>query len=244
MFEEALKSPAADLDKLLSHIGKSINDEAATSSNNGRLREKALEMVTQIKAHADLSRRQMLEPLLPRAQIEDARRNAEAAAIDMQRLEAAIDILTARAEDLVNREDAVRKGQRYLRAQSQRDAVAKLIRDRFPELHSEYMAMIESIMESNAEVDLVNSDLPDEMPPLDRPEGFARGFHDHGTYQTPVSLRTFRITQSMLPSLAEVDAIAWPKVRIYKVGVVSDGKGFSQPSVKSLWDASVRRPRR
>ena len=236
MFEEAVKSPAAELDNLLSRIGKSINNEAATSASNALLREQALQMVTRIKEHAETSRQQMLEPLLPREQIEDARRNAEAAAIDTQRLEAAIAILTTRAEDLLQRERATKKSQRYLRAQSQRDAVAKLIRDRFPELHSEYLAMIESIMESNAEVDLVNSDLPDDMPPLDRPEGFARGFHDHGTYQTPVSLRTFRITQSMLPSLAEVDVIAWPKVRIYEVGVLSAGKGFSQPSVKSLWN--------
>lgn len=236
MLEEAVRSPAADLDNLLSRIGKSINNEAATSASNALLREQALQIVTRIKEYAETSRQQMLEPLLPREQIEDARRNAEAAAIDTQRLEAAIAILTARAEDLLQREDATKKSQRYLRAQSQRDAVAKLIRDRFPELHSEYLAMIESIMESNAEVDLVNSDLPDDMPPLDRPEGFARGFHDHGTYQTPVSLRTFRITQSMLPSLAEVDAIAWPTVRIYEGGVVSEGKGFSQPSVKSLWN--------
>ena len=236
MLEEAVKNPAADLDNLLSRIGKSINNEAATSANNALLREQALQIVTRIKEYAETSRQQMLEPLLPREQIEDARRNAEAAAIDTQRLEAAIAILTTRAEDLLQRERATKKSQRYLRAQSQRDAVAKLIRDRFPELHSEYLAMIESIMESNAEVDLVNSDLPDDMPPLDRPEGFARGFHDHGTYQTPVSLRTFRITQSMLPSLAEVDVIAWPKVRIYEVGVLSAGKGFSQPSVKSLWN--------
>lgn len=236
MLEEAVKNPAADLDKLLSRIGKSINNEAATSASDALLREQALQMVTRIKEHAETSRQEMLEPLLPREQIEDARRNAEVAAIDTQRLEAAIAILTTRAEDLVQRELAVKKTQRYLKAQSQRDAVAKLIKDQFPDIHSKYMAMIESIMESNAEVDLVNSDLPDDMPPLDRPEGFARGFHDHGTYQTPVSLRTFRITQSMLPSLAEVDAIAWPKVRIYEVGVVSDGKGFSQPTVKSLWD--------
>lgn len=235
-----LENPAADLDSLLSRIGKSINNEAATSANTARLREQALQMVKKIKAHENVSRQQMLEPLLPRAQIEDAKRNAEAAAIDTQRLEAAINLLTVRAADLVERERAAKKTQRYARAQEERNEVAKLIKDRFPAIHAEYLAMIEKIMRSNADIDAVNADLPGDMPTLQRPEGAARGFHDSGSYQTPASLRTFRITQSVLPSPISADAIGWPKVRIYEVGILDAGKGFSQPNVKSLWEKSKR----
>ncbi len=235
-----LENPAADLDSLLSRIGKSINNEAATSANTAGLREQALQMVEKIKAHENVSWQQMLEPLLPRAQIEDAKRNAEAAAIDTQRLEAAIELLTVRAADLVERERASKIAQRYARAQEQRNEVAKEIKDCFPTLQAQCLALIEKIMRSNAEIDAVNADLPDGMPALQRPEGAARGFHDSGSYQTPASLRAFRITQSVLPSLTSADAIGWPKVRLYQVGMVDAGKGFSQPNVKSLWEKSKR----
>ena len=56
MLEEAVKNPAADLDNLLSRIGKSINNEAATSANNALLLEQALLMVSRIKEHAEVLR--------------------------------------------------------------------------------------------------------------------------------------------------------------------------------------------
>jgi len=235
-----LENPAADLDNLLSRIGKSVNNDAATSANTARLREEATQMVAKIKAHADMSRARMLEPLLPRAQIEDAKRNAEAAAVDSQRLEAAIELLSARAADLKARELSCKKLRLYHNAQEHRDKIASQIKDRFPAIQAEYLAMIESIMQSNAEVDEVNADLPEGMPALERPEGVARGFYDHGSYETPVSFRTFRITQSLLPSADGPEDAAWPPVPDYLTGVQQRQKGFSQANVRALWGR--RRP--
>ncbi|WP_323771237.1 hypothetical protein [Antarctobacter sp.] len=88
-------NPANDLDDLLSSIGECVGNDAASSADNGRLRKEAETMIAKAKAHADQSRGLMLDPLLPRAQIEDARRASEATALDCQRLEAAIGLLDA-----------------------------------------------------------------------------------------------------------------------------------------------------
>ncbi len=235
MTTTSLDTPAQELDGLLSRIGKSIASEVASSADTARLREQAMQMATKINAHAEESRKKMLEPLLPRAQIDDAKRNAEGAAIDSQRLETAIELLLAREDDLLKREHSLKKFQRYQIAKEQRDRVSASITDRFPAIAAEYLKMIESIMESNDAVDRVNLDLPEGEQPLERPEGHARGFHDNGGYQTDASYRAFRITQSILPSPHSPDCITWPTVPDYQTAVVRRSKGFTQSDVRTFW---------
>ncbi|MEX3316650.1 hypothetical protein [Sulfitobacter sp. PS-8MA] len=238
MTTSTLDNPSKSLDNLLSRIGKSLNNAAATSSATARLREEAMKMVKKIDEHAEASRDQMLDPLLPRAQIEEAKRNAEAASVDSQRLKAAIELLQSRAEELLNSESAAKAARRYQAAQEQRDKVSAMIADRYPALSSELVTLIEEIMKANAMVDRVNSDLPEGSPPLNRPEGHARGFHDHGSYDVPVSLRTFRITQSMLPSMEAESRTVWPLARDYEYHVLERGKVFSQKQVQGMFNRS------
>lgn len=238
MTTSTLDNPSKSLDNLLSRIGKSLNNASATSSATDRLREEAVKMVKKIDEHAEASRKQMLDPLLPRAQIEEAKRNAEAAAVDRQRLQTAIDLLQSRAEELLNSESAAKAARRYQAAQAQRDKVAAMIADRYPALISELATLIEEIMKSNAMVDRVNSDLPEGSPPLNRPEGHARGFHDHGSYDLPISIRTFRITQSMLPGIEAESRTVWPPVRDYEYHVLERGKVFSQKQVRTMFNRS------
>ena len=113
-----------------------------------------------------------------------------------------------------------------------------MIADRYPALISELATLIEEIMKSNAMVDRVNSDLPEGSPPLNRPEGHARGFHDHGSYDLPISIRTFRITQSMLPGIEAESRTVWPPVRDYEYHVLERGKVFSQKQVRTMFNRS------
>lgn len=236
MMSSAIPAQAADQEgpilalfrkwKQLRAINESVSDEHVD-----RVVEELHAIETQIIAHAEQSRKQMLNPLLPRSEIELAKRTAEAAAIDSQRLEAALGMLNSRADDLLRVEQAAKRLQRYRDAKARRDKAAASISDRFPALHAEYLAMIQEIMVCNAMVDDVNSDLPDEMQPLERPEGLARGFHDHGGYETVASFRTLRITQTMLPSVEASDSISWPPVPSYQNFVQQQQKGFSQPQI-------------
>lgn len=226
------------LDDLLSRIGECLADDALTSSGADTLKDEATQLMGTIQEQAEQSRKRLLEPLLLRPQIDEAKQRADAAEVDCQRLAAAIEVLGDRVSDLLDIECEARKLDRFLTIQESRDQAADLIKERFPKIHADLMSMIETIMESNLEVDNVNLDLPEGKSTLERSEGVARGFTDIGSYQTPRSVKTFRITQLVLPCAKDPSAVAWPERLFYDRDILQTEKGFSHSLIAGRWKKS------
>lgn len=236
MENQAMTKPLAErLDRLLAEVANVLPDAGADSGTLHEHLEAAEALRPEIETAATLDRAGLLDPATTREDIEAARRQAENAALDLERLDNAISQLGERFIEARAAEREAEKKAAYDTAEALRDVVAKRIKREYPALQSGLIALCEAILQANLAVDRVNEDLPAGAEPLHRPEGQVRGFHDRGSYDLPVSTSTFRIIQAQLPDLAATDRATWPPVLSWENHARRPGKTFTIQEVMSHW---------
>ena len=220
--EILLKARAALSDKL------SLPDLAS-------MRVRLQKAADQSRAWADHLSQRVLSPLMTRQEITTAKKQAEDAEFDAQRIAAALALVSEAEDEELEKENQADRQAHYREVVQERDMLASEITVVWPNIAKRVTELCERIMHSNARIEAVNRNgLPVDEKPLQTAEAKARGFHDANGIKVPSSLSSFRITQSLVPGL-EPDKPAWPPVDNYKTRIQQAGKVFDQKTVDSMW---------
>ena len=187
------------------------------------------------KAWADHLAQRVLSPLLTRQEITKTRKEAESAEFDAQRLASALQLVSEAEDAEDEKERQAELAERFRKVMQERDKLASEISIVWPNITERVLVLCERIMRSNAQIEALNRDgLPAGEKPLETAEAKARGFHDENGVDVPSSLSSFRITQSIFPSL-DPGKLAWPPIENYQVKVRQIGKVFEQRAVERMW---------
>lgn len=195
------------------------------------VKAKAETLLKLAKDEAEAKVKSAIDPLATRAELSEAKRQAELASQDVDRLQYASDQLSKKAFEILEAEKKENQLSQYKNAASVRDFVAIQIAEKYPVIAEELVRLLTDIAHANSLCDAANNNLPEGFDPLQRPEGKARGFHDHGSYSKPISGQTFRLTQTILPTLEETTRAAWPPKT--KEGEVQRDKIYSAAEVQN-----------
>lgn len=192
-------------------------------------------LIPAAEAEAKRLREHVKSPLLERAEINQAVAAAQSAELDAERLRRGQDLISERLATAKSAEAQAKRKDDYMRVVAERNAVATEIRETYPKLVAQYVGLCERIMASNEEVERINRDRPDGLPPLDTAEATARGFSDKGGLAVAASLNSFRITQGILPAM-ESSQVAWPPTeRGYRLAILDRRMVHRQAEIASMW---------
>jgi hypothetical protein len=89
--------------------------------------------------------------------------------------------------------------------------VSKRVKDQAPKILELLKSLAAEIVEVSAAVDRINRSLPDATPLLDRPEGHARGFADHGYPVSDLHGQLALIATMVIPDFTNPSEVAWPR---------------------------------
>jgi hypothetical protein len=127
---------------------------------------------TQIKLDAENAR--SIDPALTTPQAREARNNAADLEHDIRRLNASLGLLIETRDGIVARNVEEQRQARYDAAKAERDALARNIRTRYPELAMELLSMVQRIEASDKQCAAVNQDRPEGSGHLAFAEHLAR----------------------------------------------------------------------
>lgn len=131
----------------------------------------------------------------------------------------------------------------YDRAKAARNAATDRLRAEYATLAAQLADLLAEVMAANAIVDQANARLPPGCPPLDRVEGFVRGFPDRGDTAYPIEDEGItRITSMVLPSLADGFSCHWPPAWVARRDYHRPGhRPLPYARVRALWRQSQKR---
>jgi len=128
---------------------------------------------TQVKLDTENAR--SIDPALTTPQAREARNNAADLEHDIRRLNASLGMLQEKRDRIISEDEESRRQAQYEEAKAERDAVARLIRERYPHIASELLALVKRIDASNALCDNANRQRPAGVASLAQAEELARG---------------------------------------------------------------------
>lgn len=148
----------------------------------------------------DAENARSVDPALTTPEAREARNNAADLEHDIRRLFASLGLLTETRDRIVARAVEEQRQARYDAAKAERDALARNIRTRYPELAMELLSMVRRIEASDKQCAAVNQDRPEGSGNLALAENLAR---DCG-YSWPMSRgggSVMRLADMRLPLL-------------------------------------------
>lgn len=116
-----------------------------------------------------------IDPSLTTPAAREARNNAADYEHDVRRLRASHELLSKRRQAILDDESYAQRVQRYDAAVKERDDLAAVIRDRYPQIAMEILDIVIRIKASDATCSAVNQDRPRGRPALESAEALARG---------------------------------------------------------------------
>lgn len=233
MEELKMKKPQNPLADQIDEFMPKVVDTLGSSSLEAveAVEAEAETLLRQAEKAAEALAKSAIDPLSPRATLTEAKKQADMAIQDIDRLQYAWEQLTEKSSELWVKKTKEDQLAQYSAAAGARNRVARRILEEYPDLQRKLVRLLADIAEANALCDAANKNLPDGFEPLQRPEGEVRGFHDQGSYGKPISNSTFRLTQTLLPDLENTKKAAWPPKT--KEGEVQRDKVFSAVHVQA-----------
>lgn len=213
MTKHATTSPEAGAD-LLARVASVLNDPDATAETVSDLAAEVQRAAAAASLTATDSRQRALSPELPSDQVALALSASTAAAFNAERLKSAQDLLEAKASGLWENQVKKARLDAYRHAEAKSAECAERIRREYPALQGKLVDLLADVAKVNALVDDANQQRPEGMPPIQRPEGAARGFDDRDNMNlgegAPYNLRTIRLVQTVVPDFESPERAAWP----------------------------------
>lgn len=192
-------------------ISAALTSTTITSSALSDLLDEVTGAVPAARAEAHRADAKAVDPTLGGADADEAAKAAQAAAFAVRRLQAAEIRLTEALEARQVEESEAIKWTAYRDVEKRRDAVAARIAKEYPGLASGMVALIKAALDCAAEVDRINTNLPADAQPMDRPDGKARGFRDNARDGIEGSTYgAIRLAQAVIPDFDQIEWCAWP----------------------------------
>jgi hypothetical protein len=174
------------------------------------------ELIVEAEAAADAAaetmeraRARALDPMTPSSDAVAARSEAEDAAFRQARLRAALTRLRSRINELKAQAVDAERRERFEQVKAERDALAAELKREYPALAAKLVDLLTRLSASDAEVQIVNSQLPSGASPLRGAElvardleSFERGFEFVPRLTARVALPAF--------SFSTLEPYVWP----------------------------------
>jgi hypothetical protein len=197
--------PSADADEtsLNQRIARAcVNGEGNGAPQVSSTEVAALLQPTELALRAAAERaaqakQRALDPTVTASALSQARADMDAAAFQCERLEAALNRLRTRRQQLEQVEDDARRSANYGRVQATRDQLAAELAELYPEFAAKLGALLPRLQANNHEIAVINRSLPQGASPLRCAELVARG------------LPAFQVGITSFPSI--VDTLRLPK---------------------------------
>lgn len=190
-----------------SRVALALGEETA-SDKIAALIDEAEAALTAVCEATARRRERALDPALPPADAEQARSEVEAAAFNRDRMAEALRRLREQLEVARRRERNAEAREVYEQARATRDAVAKELTTRWPELEAELVNLLLKLEDSEAVIARTNRQLPEGTAPLSSAEEIARQLRGFMVERVEVS----RLATTRLPAFAFSPSRpnAWP----------------------------------
>ncbi|MDW3118975.1 hypothetical protein [Roseovarius pacificus] len=203
-----LTKPEDFVSETLTRVDAALSDPKTSWDKLERLRAETEVAIEGARNIAESLQIAALSPSQSREEAAKAREEAEGAAHDLRRLEAAHKEIEAKWEEALRSEREAERRKQY----DQANAECKELVAKYPEV-AEALDLVadflNQLIDADETIDAVNRDLPMDAAPLTRTEGRIRGFTDYGEGHTADAVATFRLSQAILPDLKN-GGCAWP----------------------------------
>ena len=189
------------------------NPEAHKAAEIDALLIELREAEVKAQLRAEFAKADALNLALTAEEVAEKHAAAEAATFDKTRLSNAIEQLESQWFATLDAEKKAKRQARYDAALANRNRCSARIEPEYSFHAAGLLDLYRDIMETGAEVDRVNADLPEGVRPLNRPEGHLRDFPDHnadGMGEAPRAAETHRLVQMRLPDLDDRTGLLWP----------------------------------
>jgi hypothetical protein len=199
--------PDLNLDQ---RIKRAFEDGHSTSTTVAELIQEVQTAVIESAEAVELARAQALDPRLATSAIDAARALLESAEFRQQRLTIAVTKLKERLEWLREQEEDAKRQAVYDKVQEQRDALAKELREVYPEAAQRIAELLGRIVANDAEIARLK--LPNGRGRPFGAELVARGLQHFQTGPQNLSFIPCLIERVCLPSFKYEDGpLLWPR---------------------------------
>lgn len=192
--------------------------DSGSSMTVAKLMAEAEAAAIKADARRAAARKRALDPRCPDDEVAVARREAEDAEFEAERLRNTLEVLKGKRQEFAEAEQNAQRQAAYDAAIAQRDSVAIRLRDRYPALANELGELLQAVADANSAIAAVNAKLPAGAYRLDDVEHQVRP-KPRSQYEAPAPLTT------------GVRLPAWDRSRDAPIygpsGRVGDGRKFN-----------------
>ena len=197
---------------LLLRMAQALADPDTSSSDLAALKERGRAAAAGASLRAADLRSRALDPALPQKDVTVARSEADAAAFDVERLNAAADAISDRWLKRRADEAADDRQASFDAVKAERDLLVEKIKTRYPQLAREMADLCKELIAISMKVQAANDHrrIPPGAEPLRGADGVARGFNDPLYPSRLIDISAIQMIQAVIPDPDDPRKLLWP----------------------------------